>query len=133
MSRFSSRNEFLRFPNFYFNAIFSWFLEIFDPFISKLISKLFLRNFHEFKKTGYFRKISKLRKLNYSKTRENKKFGKFCLTQGLSCWWCKTGANELEIQFVNFNLHLCAFQNNWWISKNWLNLGPILQNIYLQL
>jgi len=52
--------------------------------ISELISKLFLQNFCKFEKTRYFRKISELRKPNYSETRENKKFEKLCLTQGLT-------------------------------------------------
>jgi len=35
---------------------------------SKFISKLFSQNFCEFEKTGYFQKISELRKTNYSVT-----------------------------------------------------------------
>ncbi len=52
--------------------------------ISELISKLFLQNFVKFENTGYFQKISELWKPNYSETRENKKFRKFCLMQGLN-------------------------------------------------
>jgi len=51
--------------------------------ISELISKLFSGNFCQFEKTGYFQKNSELQKPNYSETRENKKFRKFRLTQGL--------------------------------------------------
>ncbi len=49
----------------------------------EIISKLFSRNFREFQKTGYFQKISEFWKMNFSGTRENKKFGNFRLTQGL--------------------------------------------------
>jgi len=60
--------------------------------ISELFSKLkfpnffqtFLRKFCEFKNSGYFRKISKLQKSNFSETRENKKFRNFRLKQGLT-------------------------------------------------
>jgi len=51
--------------------------------ISELISELFSQNFREFEKPGYFRKISKLRKPNYSETQKNEKFRNFRLTQGL--------------------------------------------------
>jgi len=50
--------------------------------ISELISKLFSGNFCEFEKTGYFQKFQNFEKPNYSETHENKKFRKFCLTQG---------------------------------------------------
>jgi len=36
-----------------------------------------------FENSGYFQKISELRKTNFSETHENKKFGNFHLTQGL--------------------------------------------------
>ncbi len=51
--------------------------------IYELISKLFLQNFREFKKFGFFRKKSELQTLNISETRKNEKFGNFRLTQGL--------------------------------------------------
>jgi len=52
----------------------------------EIISEIFAQNFCEFEKPGYFQKISELQKLNYSETRENKKFGNFCLTQGLKLY-----------------------------------------------
>jgi hypothetical protein len=39
--------------------------------------------FREFENSVFFQKISELQKPNISETRENEKFGKFCLTQGL--------------------------------------------------
>jgi len=50
----------------------------------EIISELFLQNFCEFKKFGFFRKISKLRKPNISETLENEKFRNFRLTQGIT-------------------------------------------------
>jgi len=62
---------------------FQTFSKLFDP---KTVNYLqtFFAIFLQFKKTGYLRKISELRKTNFSVTRENEKFGNFCLTQGLS-------------------------------------------------
>jgi len=71
-------------PNFKPNIQVGCFLTQKQEIISKVISELFLRNFCEFKKTGYFQKNSKLRKLNYSETHENEKCRKFCLMQGLT-------------------------------------------------
>jgi len=34
--------------------------------------------------TGYFQKKFELQKMNFSETGESEKFGKFCLTQGLT-------------------------------------------------
>jgi hypothetical protein len=87
-SKFSVNSECLETPVFDpLTPVFAskqGFLTKNHEIIFKLISELFLQNFCEFKKTGYFRKISKLQKPNYSETRENKKFGKFRLLQGLS-------------------------------------------------
>ncbi len=62
-------------------------ISLFPNFLTQkqeIISKLFFANFLQFKKTGYFRKISELQKTNFSVTRKNKKFGNFRLTQCLS-------------------------------------------------
>ncbi len=53
----------LKFPNFFLN---------------------FFAKFHEFKNSVFFKKISELRQPNISETCKNKKFGKFCLMQGLN-------------------------------------------------
>jgi len=60
------------------------FLNQKQKIICKLFCELFSQNFCEFEKTGHFRKISELQKPNYSKTRENEKFRKFPLSQGLN-------------------------------------------------
>ncbi len=106
------RTSFSRFPKFNFNVIFCNFRKVrnrriseisvnlecsetpvFDPKTlknrvfwpknRKLFPNLFPNYFCEFKKTGYFQKISELWKPNYSETRKNEKFGKFRLLQGL--------------------------------------------------
>ncbi len=73
------------------------FLTTKQEIISKFISKLFSQNFCEFEKTGYFQKNSELRKPNYSVTCENKKFGKFRLSQGLT----KTGFSDPKVTARN--------------------------------
>jgi hypothetical protein len=70
------------FPNFLTQK--QGFLTQKQEIISKLFSELYSQNFCEFEKNGYFRKISELRKTNFSETRENEKFGNFRLTQGLT-------------------------------------------------
>jgi len=70
------------FPNFF--QTFPNILTQKQEIISELISELFLQNFCKFEKTRYFKKSTELWKPNYSKTRKNKKFRKFHLTQGLS-------------------------------------------------
>jgi hypothetical protein len=70
-----------------------------------------LINFSEFEKTRYFQKIPQLQKPNYSKTRENKKFGKFHLKQGLS----GRGSTKVPIfeipQKVLNNLYVYIYKN----------------------
>jgi len=71
--RFSSRNEYFRISEV---RIVHHFFEVFGKFgISKLPN---------FGNSGYYRKISELRKPNISETRENEKFGNFRLMQGLN-------------------------------------------------
>ncbi len=60
----------------------------------------FLQNFHETEKKWFFpKKNSKFRKPNNSETRENEKFGKFCLSQGLS--------SNLFFNYTQFVRKLC--------------------------
>ncbi len=88
--------------------------------ISKLFSVLRLPNFfpnffREFKNFGFFRKISELRKPDISETRENEKFGKNRLSQGLN--WIELRCVQLIWKFadlwsVSYNLMLisCALK-----------------------
>jgi hypothetical protein len=84
-------------PNFLPNLNFGTFFRTFS------------RKFHEFKNSGFFRKISELRKPNISETHENEKFGNFRLTQGL------TSNPALPILVLNLplnNNHLSTTAND---------------------
>jgi len=92
------------------------FPNLFPNYLCEIFAQ-FLQKFCEFEKTGYFRKISKLWKPNYSKTRENKKFGKFRLTQGLNL-------NCIFLDGCNFSisgyvlLHYDQMDQTSWISHH---------------
>jgi len=66
------KTSFRTFPNFFrtFPNFFRTFSKLFPNFLTQ--------------KQGFFRKISGLRQPNFSETRENEKFRKSCLTQGLN-------------------------------------------------
>ncbi len=85
------------FPNF--SQLFANFLtknRLFLTLKQEIISEFFSQNFREFEKNGYLRKISEIRKTNFSETCENKKFRNFHLTQGLN----------LKFILINFKWHL---------------------------
>jgi len=92
--------------------------------ISELISKLFLRNFCEFKKTRYCRKISKLWKPNYSETRKNKKFGKYHLMQGLRIFLSRKKLIKVQSNFF-VRIKIDNFTNGYFanpLSSNWAKI-----------
>ncbi len=68
--------------HFYFNQF--WLIsELFSNLNFRTFFQTFSRKFRKFENSVFYRKISELRQPNISETRENKKFGKFRLTQPL--------------------------------------------------
>ncbi len=96
------KNKFQIFRKFRtFSELFDPKTGFFHPKTGNYFQTYFLTIFSKFlrvRKDQIFPKNSELRKLNYSETRENKKFGKLCLTQGLNIFLHNTeDKNSLRI------------------------------------
>ncbi len=100
----------------------------FDPKTGNYFQTFFQTLFAKFlwvQKTGYFHKISELRKTNFSETSENKKFRNFCLTQGLTLKYHSSPG--FSFAFVPKNIPICLLYFLSYYLHQWFSTLKVLQ------
>jgi len=119
---FWSKNRFFWLKNSNFTYFF-WNFRNLRTFSNnfRTFFRTFSQKFCEFKNSVFFRKISELRKLNFSETRKNKKFWKFRLTQGLM-WYvlCRLFSN-----YFTHVIHIVLSRNK--LKSNQINVIYVSQ------